>query len=88
MTTQASVNRVKNFSKSGSTYSLTVEMTTIIDNNGLAYTDQCTATSTSINPLAPNWKSRVRSAVIDRADELYGLTVDTVLFPDFGLLGV
>lgn len=88
MTTQCSINRIKNFYKVGSTFYLVVEMTTIIDNNTGAYTDVCTATSTSINPLVPNWKSRVRTAAVDRAFELYGLVVDTVLFPDFGILGV
>lgn len=88
MATQACVTRVTAFTKAGGTYSLTVEMITNIDSNGLSYTNTATATSTNINPLTPNWKARVRTAVIDRAWELYALEVDQVLFPDFSLLGI
>jgi len=88
MATQACVTRATAFTRTGSTYSLTVEMITNIDSNGLSYTDHATCTSTNINPLLPNWKARVRQAVIDRAYELYALEVDVVMFPDFGLLGI
>lgn len=88
MTTKAIVKGVKTFTKSGATYSMTVQCITIIDANGLSYTDDVVATSTSFNPLLPNWKSRVRDAAVASALALYDLTVDEVLFPDFGVLGV
>lgn len=87
MTTQACVTRVLHFTRTSGVYSLTVEMITVIEDTGLSYTNEATCTSTNINPLLPNWRSRVRTAVVDRAFALYALDVAEVLFPDFGILG-
>lgn len=87
--TVASVNSINTLQKTNSTtYCLTVNFTTVIDDNTLSYTNTATACSTSINPLLPNWKSKIRDAVIARAYSLYALDVNYVLFPDFGVLGV
>lgn len=87
--TVASVNSISTLQKTNSTtFCLTVNFTTVIDDNTLSYTNTATACASSINPLLPNWKSRIRDAVIARAYYLYALDVNYVLFPDFGVLGI
>jgi hypothetical protein len=44
------------------------------------------AVSATILPIAPTWRSLIKSAVIADALAKYGITVDEVISPDFLLL--
>lgn len=46
-----------------------------------------TATASSFTPLLPPWRTRIRDAVIEAAEN-DNLEVDAVMFPDFGVLGL
>lgn len=44
------------------------------------------ATATTFNPVLPNWKTRLQTAIIDEALAQLDVEVDEVLFPDLSIL--
>lgn len=44
------------------------------------------ATAAALDPTAPDWRTRIRDAVIAEALEEHSIEVDQVLFPDFVVL--
>jgi len=70
----------------GSTWSLTADVRVQSDDAGSLDAIQVTAEATSFNPLLPDWRARLRTAIIAYADTYLSLTVDEVLFPDFSTL--
>jgi hypothetical protein len=55
------------------------------DGSGWYVTFKATASASSLQPSAPAWRDIIRDAIIAKASADYNLTVDQVLFPDYGV---
>jgi len=78
---------ISNGSFDGSTYALLATVLILGSASGTIVIG-VRATSTSFDPILPNWRSRFRTAIIDKAASEHGITVDDVMFPDYGILSV
>lgn len=67
-------------------YTLVVDLQVLYEDDTQLYTIY--ATSTSFNPLLPNWKARCMTAIATWAED-NEVDIDQVLFlPDFSLIGL
>jgi hypothetical protein len=87
MAQKAVLLQISNGVYDGSTYTLAAEVL-ILGGAGGSIRISVNAASTSFDPTIPNWRSRFRTAIINKAASEHGMTVDDVLFPDFGILSV
>lgn len=70
----------------GEIYTVVAQLIVIADDENFYHTIY--ASSTSFNPLLPNWKSRLNSSVEQWAEDNQ-TEIDQVMFlPDFSLLGL
>ena len=87
MAQKATVSRALGIAFDGTNYSLTVEVFVTTNSSGDYDTLSFAATSTSFNPVLPNWRTRISNVIKDWSDT-YEKDVDQIMFADFGVIGI
>jgi len=86
MTEKAMVGGAYDIRQEDGVYTMAVSIVMTNGTSSTAFTVYPTASS--FNPLIPNWRSRIAQAAKDYALATYSITIDQVMFPDYGVLGL
>ena len=77
--------RVYSLVKDGSNYTITADCAVSNGDFG-TYLFTVEVSAASYNPLLPTWRTLLRDAIVNHALNEWNITVDGVMFPDFGYL--